>query len=255
MDWSLRRQLIYALAIAIILATVTVLAMRDNLFPKPTCSDKKMNGPEEGVDCGGVCNLRCSEQVRPLTVEWSKAVMVEEGVYDLVAMNNNANIDNASKQIGFSFILYDKLGTVLGIFSGSTTAPLGGEFPIILPSIALPSAPDSVITTLNDGPHYKVNESPSSPTVRIGKHRYEQDTVSRVFATVSNTKRIELNKLPIRAVLFDNKNNAYAVGETLIPYLDKEGVVEIVFTWRNVLPVAPTRIEVYPIFNPFNTPE
>ena len=68
---------------------------------------------------------------------------------------------------------------------------------------------------------------------------------------IVNTKRLEINNLPVRVVLFDDKDNAYAVGQSLIPYLEKEGAQEIIFTWDEPLPVPPTRIGVYPIFNPF----
>lgn len=251
MSWELRRKLMYALGTAIFLAAVTIFFLRDIVFPAPTCFDKKQNGYESGVDCGGVCSLRCSQEVNPLTVLFGKAVRSGENLYDLVAMVNNNNIDNASYELGYSFALYDKDGKSITTILGSTTAPLGGKFPIIVQNLPLQTTPTNVVVSLNDTSHYKVKENPASPTIKILSRRYEAGPIPRLYATIMNTKRLEINKLPVRALLFDQNDNVYAVGQTIIPVLQKEEVREIVFTWNEPLPFAPTRIGIYPIFNPF----
>lgn len=251
MEWSTRRKILYALAITIVMVAVAIFTLRDTLFPLPSCVDGKQNGYESGIDCGGVCALRCTDEITPLSVLWAKAIRSSKGVYDIVAMVNNANIDNASMEIGFTAAVYGKDGRFMATFFGSTTAPLAGRFPIIIQNIPLDREPGNVIATLSDGPHFSVKENPSSPTVKILGHRYEQDSISRVYAVVSNAKHLDINNLPVRVVLFDEKNNAFAVAQTVIPSLQKEETKEIVFTWNEVLFTVPSRIEVYPIFNPF----
>jgi hypothetical protein len=255
MEWGTKRKLLYALAVTIVLAASTVFLLRGTLFPAPTCIDGKQNGYESGIDCGGTCALLCRADVYPLTVMWAKAVRSEKGVYDLVAMINNPNIDNAAAEVGFSFDVYDQNGKVMVTLAGSTTVPIGGKFPVIIQGVPLATPPTNVSLTLTDGPHYAVKESPSSPTVKIIGTRFEQDTIPRVYGTVVNTKHKEITNLPVRVVLYDAQNNAYAVGETVVPLLPKEGVKEIVFTWGGTLLLPPVRIEVYPIFDPFNAIE
>ena len=194
----------------------------------------------------------CQEDVNPLSVVWTKAIPTSSTTYDLVAFISNANINNASREMGYTFSLYDEKGILTGTISGSTTAPLDGKFPIIVQNIPLANPPSNVVTALSDLPHYKVAESPTSPTLKIVERRYEPGATSRVYATVANTKRIIINDLPVRVVLFDEKDNAYAVGQTIIPVLQKEEEKEISFTWNPPLLQVPTRIGVYPIFNPFN---
>jgi hypothetical protein len=252
MNWDTRRKIIYALSFAVALSAVSIFLLRGTLFPSPTCVDHKKNGYEIDVDCGGVCALRCTQEVNPLTVTWAKALTSGQNLYDLVAMINNTNIDNASRQLEYTFTLYDAQGNVMTAFSGVTIAPLAGKFPVIIQNIPLEKKPTHVVATLKDGPHYKVQESPSSPTVKILGRHYEKDSISRVYATIMNTKRVEITNLPIRVVLFDEEDNAFAVGQTIIPVLPKEGVKEIVVTWGEVFKNPPTRIEVYPIFNPYD---
>lgn len=255
MNWDTRRKLVYALAFVTGVIALLVFLLRGVLFPEPTCNDRKMNGFELGVDCGGACSLKCTQEVNPLTVLWAKALYAGSGMYDFAGMVKNTNIDNASRELGYVFTAYAKTGEVMTELSGSTTAPLDGSFPIIIQNIPLKSEPGKVALRLIDGDHYKVVESPTSPTLKILERRYESGQIPRVYATVMNTKRVEITNLPIRVVLFDQDDNAYAVGETILPALSKEGVREVVFTWNAPFPIAPTRIGVYPIFNPFDAVE
>lgn len=252
MSWELRRRLIYAFVVIVTLTAVTIFFLQDTLFPAPTCVDGKKNGQESGIDCGGVCALRCSQEVVQLTALWSKAIPLGNSMYDLVALINNSNIDNASRIIGYTFTIYDDQGLVSDTFSGSSTAPLDGKFPVIIQNVSLKNAPSNVTVKLSDGPHYIVQESPTSPTIKVLNRNYEESgNISRVNVVLMNTKRIEINNLPIRVLLYDEKDNVYAVGQTIVPYLAKEGLQQAIFTWDAPLPFAPTRIGVYPIFNPF----
>jgi hypothetical protein len=252
MNWDTKRKIIYALTFITLMLGIFVTFFYDTIFPAPTCLDLKKNGYEVGVDCGGVCALRCVSEVNPFTVLWSQAVPVDKDLYDIVAMVSNTNIDNASHEVGFMFSLSDELGTVTRTVSGSTTVPLDGKFPLIVQNVSLPKAPAAVVTTLYDTPHYKVIENPASPTIKILSRRYEKDSISRVYAVLKNTKQVEIHDLEVRVLLFDAKDNVYAVGKTLVPVIPKEGLREIVITWNGALTITPTRIGVYPIFNPFD---
>lgn len=255
MDWQTRRKLAYAFALFIATTAITIFLFRNIIFPTPTCFDKKQNGFEVGIDCGGVCTLRCSSEVAPLTTLWSRALKISSSTYDLVAMISNKNIDNASQGISYKFNIYNAKGVLIQEIIGKTLAPVDGDFPVIKQSVKINEEPKEVTLEIEDSPHYKVNEKPTSPTLRILNERYEAGGVPRVYVTIMNTKRITINNLQVRTVLFDQYNNAYAVGETLIPRLDKEQVKEISFTWNSPLSYSPTRIKVYPIFDPFLSAE
>ncbi|MEN9881197.1 MAG: hypothetical protein RLZZ308_380 [Candidatus Parcubacteria bacterium] len=255
MLWDTKRRVLYGLATMCFLATVTIIVFFDTFFPKPTCKDGKQNGFEIGVDCGGTCSLRCSSEVVPLTVLWSRAVDSTSGSYDLVGLVSNTNINNAARGVGYTFSVYNKEGGVVTTFQGTTTPPLDGKFPIIVQNVSLSEKPDRVTLTLVEAPHYAVRENPASPTVTILDRRYEKGQIPRLYAFIKNMKRIEVRNLEVRAILFDADDNAYAVGTTIIPFMDKEEVHEVVFTWNTPFTQEPTRIGIYPIFNPFQVRE
>lgn len=250
--WSHKRKFIYGGTIIIALALLFTYIFRDTLFSSPTCFDGKHNGFETGRDCGGACSLRCSQDVFPLSVDWSRAVRTSSTTYDFLALISNKNIDNAPRTISYTFIAYDVAGNEMTRIEGRTVAPIDGDFPIIKQNVTLPQQPGEITVVLQSNvPHYKVLEKPTVPTLRIVNSRYEEGAIPRVYATIINQKRILLRDLPVRVFLYDADGNVYAGGETVISSLDKESSQDIVFTWNKAFPFAPTKIRVFPILDPF----
>lgn len=255
MDWQTRRKFLYLLAAAITTVAVVVFVLRDTFFPEPTCKDNRQNGYEVGVDCGGTCPLLCVSEVVPLDVLWTRFIKSSDSTYDLVAMVSNKNINNAARTVKYTFMTYGAHGELIHESKGVTVTPVNGDFPIVMQSVPFKVEPKAVTLTIEDGPHYRVVEKSTSPTISIGNERYEAGSIPRVYATVLNRKRQTVRDLPVKVVLFDQDNNAYAVGQTIIPELGKEEAKVVSFTWGSPLPYPPTRIRAYPIFDPFLTIE
>jgi hypothetical protein len=251
MNWSTKRRLVYASATVFVVAAVLVYTFRETIFPAPTCFDSKKNGYESGVDCGGTCSLKCEAETTPLVVKWSMAVPVGKNLYDIVAMVSNKNIDNAPKGLGYTFLLYNAGGALILSTTGTTLVPVDGDFPIIKQNVALTAKPKQVNTLLFDGPHFAAAERSTSPTIIVSNTHYEAGVPPRVYAALTNTKRTVISNLQVRAVLYDGNDNAYAVGQSIIPRLDKEESKEVSFLWSEPLPQAPTKIRIYPILDSF----
>ncbi|MFA6608881.1 MAG: hypothetical protein WCT07_03160 [Candidatus Paceibacterota bacterium] len=251
MNWSTRRKLLYTFGIIASVITLFLYFFRATIFPTPTCFDNNQNGYESGVDCGGTCSLRCSEEIIPLSVMWSRALQTGTSTYDFVTMVSNKNINNTSKALGYTFTAYDENGNQIKIVEGTTTAPVNSDFPIIKQNINLSQKPKEIVVKLFDTSHFTVDEKPTSPTVRTMNIKYEAGNIPRVYATVVNTKRITISNLPVRVVVYDGNNNAFAAGETIINFLDKEGLQNIAFTWSQSFTQTPSKIRIYPIFDAF----
>jgi hypothetical protein len=251
MNWSLQRKLIYGFALSIFITGAILYTFRETIFPAPTCFDKEQNGYETGIDCGGTCSLRCKEEVIPLALKWTRVLETSSGKYDLVALVTNKNISNAPRVLTFTFLVYDDGGNVTKTITGTSTVPVDGDFPIIVQNVALGEKPRELGVELSRDSHFAVKELPTSPTIRITNVRFEQGSIPKVFATVTNTKRTVISKLPVRAVLYGADGNAFGVGETIIPFLDKEGVQTIAFTWDKAFAETPIKTTIYPIFDPF----
>lgn len=242
----------YGAGLFITVVLVLMYLFRNTLFPDPTCFDGKQNGFESGVDCGGVCSLQCTQDVIPLAVIWSRAIPISDTEYDFIALISNKNVDNAPRALPYTFTAYNKSGGEMISIHGTTTVPIDGDFPIVVQRIALKEAPYEISLRLNSNiPHYKVLEKPTSPTLRVISTRYEVFGISRVYATLTSTKRTLLRDLPVRVFLYDAEGNVFAGGETVVPIFEKEGTKEIVFTWGSQFPTPPAKIQVFPILDPF----
>ncbi len=250
--WSARRKLIYGLGVLIVIILIAVFSLRNVLFPTPTCFDGKQNGYEAGVDCGGSCSLRCSSQIIPLSVSWARAIRTSSTTYDLAGLIGNRNVDSSTQAITYTFSIYGPDGTLMAQMNGMTPVPVDGDFPVVVNKVFLPAPPSSVsLTVPGNALFYHVTESATNPTLRVTSTRFEEGAIPRVYATIVNTKRLRLKNVPVRAVLYDEQGNAFAVGQTIIDSLDKEGVANVVFTWNTAFSFPPTKIRIYPILDPF----
>ncbi len=251
MNWATKRKIIYAVSFFIFLTAVFVYEARNILFPSPTCFDQKQNGFETGIDCGGVCSLRCTNQINKISVTWARAIKTGASTYDLVAMFTNKNLNSSPNKSDYLFTIYNKKGNMLDQIKGNTVVPVNSDFPVIIQNVPLKDFPYQVVATASSGNFYLTNELPSDPTIKVLGTNFEKGDISRLYANIQNTKLVVLNNVPFRAVLFDENRNTIAVGETIIDRLDKEEQKQIVFTWHNSFP-PPTFIRVYPIMDPFS---
>lgn len=252
LEWAKKRKIIYGTITVIVVILVGIYLFRNVLFPVQTCFDGKQNNFESGIDCGGTCSLRCSQEVIPLSVLWARPLAVSSSTYDFAALISSKNIDNAPRTIVYTFIAYNKDGQEIAKVKGTTIAPIDGDFPIMEQNIRLAEVPVTLSAVIvSDVPHYTVLEKPTTPTLRIVGSRFEAGSIPRVYATLINTKRLVLKNLPVRVFLYDADGNVFAAGQTIVPSLDKEGTKEVVFTWDRAFPITPTRIRVFPILDPF----
>jgi len=255
MQWETKRKIVYALAVIVILFTVAVLvaySFRDVFIPPPTCVDKIKNGYETDVDCGGECSLMCSQDVHPVSALWAKAIHGQGEFYDIVAMIDNPNRDSVAYTTEYVFTIYGETGAVIATLPGALVAPLDAQFPLIIQNLKLPVVPKNVILSIKESPHVRVAEKSAIPAIKITGERFENGQIPRLYVTLINTQRKERRDLPVRVVLFDKNGNAYAVGQTLVPLIEREGSREVIITWDKPLERAPESVKVYPIITPFD---
>lgn len=251
MKWAQRRKIVYGLSVGIFVVAIAVYFAKNIIFPTPTCDDGKKNGYESGIDCGGACALRCTNEVQMERVVWAQALQMSPSTYDLVALIANKNVNSAPETLSYRFTVYSGSGEVMLVATGTALSQLDGEFPIIVQNVQLPEEPKNVTADIFAGKYYTVANTTLSPRTKTTNIRYEKTDVSRVYATILNTTREPISNLPVRVLLFDIEGNAFATGETVIPYLDKEMSRVISFMWNTAFQKEPSKIRIYPIVDPF----
>lgn len=254
MDWATRRKITYTGTIIILIVVYSLYHYRDAISPTPTCFDGKANGNENGVDCGGSCQLICESDTKPLTVEWSSFIKTQENTYDLIAYVSNKNTNSNPVSTIYKFSLIDQEGNLIYEGKGNIVAPINSSFPIISQNVYVEKKPSKVIVSLSSDKNYKTKLDGNTTLINVLSKNFEEEKdISRVYATVVNKTLDTLLNVKVDVVLFDENKNAVGVGETFIEKLEGEENKEIIWTWNAPFGKKPLTIEVYPIINPFTS--
>lgn len=262
MNSSWRQSRKTAIITVIILIIFGILAYKVYpYFNKPaTCFDGKQNGDEKGTDCGGSCKLVCLIEVIPLNVKYAKAVQTDAKLYDLVALIENKNKDKNTNdgKIDYTFLVYDKSGSIIKTISASTTIPIGQIFPIIIQNVPIDLSAgnniSNVVLNISNNKSWQAEDKAYSNTFfKIKNLDFKQNlnNISQLKVSLLNLTKAYFRDVPVGVLLFDSNNNIIATSETVLKEIKASETKEVVFTWRNILSVTDPRIEVYPIVTPY----
>ena len=245
MSWAQRRKFTYLGTIAIIFIIIAVWIFVAYFYKAPTCFDGKMNGDEQGVDCGGSCTLLCRSQYVPLTVLWSRFSKVSDGVYNVLAYIENPNINAGANNLSYTFKLYDKNGVVLSERSGYTFAPANKIMAVFEPEML----------TRNQVPQ-RVEFSFTSPAVWLKQTSQENnlslsqlqvsrsDTSPRLSAFLLNNSINNIKLIEAVGIIYDAQGNTIAFSRTIIDNLQGKESREINFNWPKPFSNVAARTEI-----------
>ncbi|MEI6352467.1 MAG: hypothetical protein WCO35_00840 [Candidatus Nomurabacteria bacterium] len=262
LSWRQKRKNIFILLILVLVLSYSSFKIYPYFNVAPTCSDGKQNGDELGVDCGGSCQLVCPTQVVAFNVRSVLAVKSDKNLYDLVAMieNKNSDKDTIDGNIDYVFSVYDKAGSIIKTISGSTTIPIGQTFPLIVQNVSIDfgnSGNDLSYVSLKilddkswqKKDNYSVFANNFFKTVDTNFDQ-NKNNISQLTVTLQNLTTADFKYVPVRVVIYDQKNNLIGLNETIMNESKPKSSQNLIFTWRNPLPVSNPKINVYSIVTP-----
>ncbi len=256
MTWALKRQMVYVFVLIAFVLVFGFLIIRPSLNRAPTCTDRKQNGNESGVDCGGSCAQACIAQVDEVSVLWARSFQVLPGRYNAVAYLENHNKNVAVNKINYRFHFADKDNIYIGKREGSTFIPPAGKFAIFEPALDLGySIP--VYTT------FEFTQTPKWVTISQEKKNQLQVFVSDILlldemtsptlsATIKNNSFFTIPELIVIAILYDENHNAVSSSRTYLDSLSPEGAKDVSFTWPEPFSAPIFTKEIIPLYNIFS---
>lgn len=250
MSWALKRQLTVLVILLLFLGGFTALFF---YVTKPTlsCFDNKMNQKEEGVDCGGPCDLVCANTVSDPIVKWSRVVPVRAGQFDAVAYIENPNPNAGLTSFKYIFRLYGANDKPIAEKSGQTFLNPGEKFAIYEPNVATGSSvPMKAYIELqkpDEGYAWiRVTKKLTDiPNLSIRTKQFDTVSNSRVTATIANDALTDGRAIKMVAVLFDVDGNAFAASSTFLDSIKGSSELPVVFTWPNPFETPPASFELY----------
>lgn len=256
LSWGARRQLMivgWFIAIVVVIAAAIIIP---KLQVKPTCSDGKQNGTEQGVDCGGGCSKLCPFQTTDVVVKWSRVFPVTSTVANAVAYIQNPNIFAAARNVPYQFKVYDanhefivERDGVAYIAPNGASAIFEGGIPV---GSRVPQYAEFKFTA--DPLWVSLDPRVGSITVVPSNAVLENaDTKPKVTGTISNVSdRYGVKNISVVAILYNADDNAIGVSQTYLPGLDPKGQTTAYFTWPNPFIGNVVRTELIPRFDVFN---
>jgi len=247
MTWASKRQASIILVL-LGLATIPVffILYKVSTIP-PTCSDRRQNQEEVGVDCGGPCSLLCKSEVSDLVVSWKRFFLVGSGVYNVVVYVENPNVNAGAKDVGYQIRVINKDGISMYERHGATTIPAKRAVPIVESGITLGGqTPVRVEFKFDDGIKWTRQVSRSVPLVASNNMFSGASTSPKLVTNIVNKDFNPYTNIEIVAILYDEVGNAMGASRTYVDKIQGNQTLPVTFTWPDPFKVVPTKIEVIP---------
>ncbi len=257
MSWAGRRQATYLGGLFLFIGVVLFIMFYSVIFAPATCGDRKQNGEELGVDCGGSCQKMCLSQISEPVVLWTRAFPVSGNIYNILAYVENQNKESAVPIAPYEFRVYDDKGLLIEKREGSTFIPPNQRFAVFEARIdSRGNAPKSVTFEFK-GPFdwYKKKPTMLTQPIKIEKVSLNEDINSPIISgVVVNDSIYDLPEFDVIAIVYDENQKAIAVSKTRKPGVSSSGRVNVSFTWPQAFSGVPAVKDLLLSVNPFTTP-
>ena len=236
MDWAQKRKIIFGAGFAGIIILLAAYPAYLLFRSDPTCGDKKQNGSEISIDCGGLCARACLVEIVQPSALWAKALPLGGTKYDLVAYIENPNTSAGVKNAQYSIRALDSSGSVLAEKKGVTELVPG--FPVLLFETGAelsepPSRVEVVFDTQSISEWFRATVAQSSVSTK-NQSLKNVDTKPRFDAVLVNNDPInEVAGLSISAIVYDSERRPVAASKTYVAELRARSEQNIFFTWPN----------------------
>ena len=228
MSWASQRRFAYISVILFVILVVFGIIGITVFYEAPTCFDGKHNGTEEGVDCGGECELICSLSAAQVEVLYSRSLPLANGIYSAVAVLENPNARAAAQNVPYVIKMRDSEGLLVAEETGAIDIPAQREVPIFVHRIDTGRrAPTRTDLSLTAEPVWvRVAEAPVEPQIAI-----QSIEENRVTVRLVNSFFEPIEDLTAVAIVSDSAGNVIAASQTQVDYIGPNTDEDVVFTW------------------------
>lgn len=249
MDWAHKRRFVVISLFAAIVLAIIAIAAFSIFYHTPTCTDKKMNQDETGIDCGGSCSTLCSvgaTAVPPATVRFTRT-LIQSGRTDVIAYVDNANSDAYATNAAMTLEAYKADGSVVTAHVTVDLAPRT-SVPVFIPGVASAGAGihQAFLTFDAGSPMWKRGTAVDAPTTVTNIVTLTPETRPRITATLVNNTARAIYNTTVTATVFDADGTALAASQTVVPTLPPQGTSPMIFTWNEPFTAPVVRVDMVP---------
>ena len=248
LSWSARRKIIYILVLVLIFGTPTSFYIYKKMQKPASCFDGLQNQDERGVDCGGICQIACLNNIKQEPdIQWSRAYYVAPGVYNLVAYIQNPNVDYISQPAKYVFKIYDDKNVLIATREGVIGIPTTKVFPIFEPTIETGNLIPKIIKFEFVEPITWIEYFGNKPELETVDQKLSRtDTFPKLEAKIKNKTLNTYKNVEVIAIIYNEEGNGVLSSRTFIDKIGDKGEANISFTWLEPIDFKPSKIEVIP---------
>lgn len=250
MSWgtSRRNTILFTLFLLIIIPVGLISFLI--FYNPPTCFDGIQNADETGIDCGGSCQLLCTNQVVKPVVLWERPFRVNNGVYNLLAYVENPNPTAYVRDAKYSFKIYNEENILIGEKIGTVSIAPKSVRPIIENNVQTYEQVTTRTTFDFLGDLVYEQTGPEDSLVLIKDEFIENEsTEPRVKAKIQNISLKNIKNIDVIVLIYDVFDNVLGTSSTFVDNLNPEEYRDIVFTWPQSFSDDVSRIEIIPLYD------
>lgn len=250
MSWGTHRRNTIVFIFFAIIFIITAYLLYDALYEPPNCFDKKWNGDEVNIDCGGSCSLMCESQVLDPIIRWTRVFEVAPGIYNVLAYVENPNPNAGVNKVSYRFRVYDNENVLLQERRGFAELPPKSVMPILENTLPVGQLEAARVAFEFTEPlvWYKQNLQSSMVALQDEQITRLEDS-PRIRAIVKNTGVTPIRDLKIIAIVYDVNNNAVGASGTLFKEAPPNTDLEAFFTWPKPFNTEFSRFELIPVYD------
>ena len=229
------------------------------LRTEETCADKIQNQNEEGIDCGGICPLKCEKiEVENLKVESSG--FVDSGIagkVDLYSEVSNPNHSFGSSEFVYLFEVKDISGETLLQRRGVSFILPGEKKYIIENNVDFPAGSQRLAFSIQGATWQEFNDYYEKPDLKVTNKTYNEIVsgvgFSEAKGLLKNVSPFDFSLIRINVVAFDENGKILALNGTEMRTVKSMEEREFRVFWPQRFPGNVARVEFYPEVNVFNS--
>lgn len=236
------------ISVFIFIFTIIAFFVYSVISPQPTCSDKKQNQNEKGIDCGGPCSPCINNQAADLMIQEISVVPGGSDTYDVVARIYNPNNTLGAKKFNYTFALKDSFGNTVGSFEASDfILPVDTKY---VTGLGLKAENGAVVSTAEmkiSNPDWTVLGDVEKPQLGVYSKKYDKAAMgegSEAEGVLRNESNYDLNKVSIVVILKDGDGKIIGVNKTEKDVVRVKEQRDFKINWPYALPGNVQKMEV-----------
>lgn len=234
--------------IFVVIFGLTSLFIYSIVAPDATCTDKKQNQSEKGIDCGGPCTPCMNLQAADLLTQETSVVVGGGNTYDAVAKIYNPNDALGAREFKYIFNLKDSAGQVVASYEGKDfILPVDTKYVVGLgietKDSVVPVSAEIVISE----PVWTPLGSTEKPQLGVYNKKFDKAPTgegSEAEGMLRNESNYDLNRISLVIILRGSDGKILGVNKTEKNVVRVKEQRDFRINWPYALPGSVQKMEV-----------